>query len=70
MNFDVNESVFDYKTIDRLGIRWGGVAGDGLQSVGLSLAKYLIKVGYFSFGFPGTQSTIRGGHIYINHMKR
>ncbi|MFV2016462.1 MAG: 2-oxoacid:acceptor oxidoreductase family protein, partial [Candidatus Heimdallarchaeota archaeon] len=49
-----------------IGIRWGGIAGDGLQSMGISLAKYFNKLGFFSIGFPGTQSTIRGGHIWFH----
>jgi len=45
-------------------MRWGGIAGDGLQSTGLLLQKYFNKLGFFVQGTPGTQSTIRGGHVW------
>ncbi|MHA2503292.1 MAG: 2-oxoacid:acceptor oxidoreductase subunit alpha, partial [Candidatus Kariarchaeaceae archaeon] len=45
-------------------MRWGGAAGDGLQSTGLLLQKYFNRLGYHVQGFPGTQSTIRGGHVW------
>ncbi len=48
----------------RIGMRWGGAAGDGLQSTGLLLQKYFNRLGYHVQGFPGTQSTIRGGHVW------
>ncbi len=50
--------------IKRFSIRYGGSAGDGLQSTGRLIQKYFNKLGYSVFGFPGTQSTIRGGHIW------
>ncbi|MHA1977338.1 MAG: 2-oxoacid:acceptor oxidoreductase subunit alpha [Candidatus Hodarchaeales archaeon] len=49
---------------NRFSLRWGGAAGDGLQYIGLLLQKYLNRIGYFVQGFPGTQSTIRGGHVW------
>lgn len=48
----------------RFAIRWGGAAGDGLQSAGNLFQKFLNRLGYYVCGFPGTQSTIRGGHIW------
>ena len=67
MAFDSEFSVFkDNNSIQRLGIRWGGIAGDGVQAMGVLFSRYLNKLGYFSFGFPGTQSTIRGGHIWYH----
>ena len=67
MTFDSEFSVFkEKKSIDRIAVRWGGIAGDGLQATGVLFSKYLNKLGYFSFGFPGTQSTIRGGHIWYH----
>ncbi|MHA2251153.1 MAG: 2-oxoacid:acceptor oxidoreductase subunit alpha [Candidatus Kariarchaeaceae archaeon] len=48
----------------RFAMRWGGVAGDGLQSTGLLIQKYFNRLGYYVHGFPGTQSTIRGGHVW------
>ena len=45
-------------------MRWGGFAGDGLQSTGILLQKYFNSLGYYVQGFPGTQSTIRGGHVW------
>ena len=50
--------------IDRFSMRWGGFAGDGLQSTGILLQKYFNSLGYYVQGFPGTQSTIRGGHVW------
>ena len=48
----------------RYAIRIGGVAGDGLQSTGSLLQKYFNRLGYYVVGHPGTQSTIRGGHVW------
>ena len=65
--FDSENAVFkDSTTFNRIGIRFGGEAGSGLQSIGVLLSKLLNKLGYFSYGFPGTQSTIRGGHIWYH----
>ena len=50
----------------RLALRWGGVAGDGLQSTTLLFGKYLSRLNYFINIFPGTQSTIRGGHVWTH----
>jgi 2-oxoglutarate ferredoxin oxidoreductase subunit alpha len=52
------------RSYGRLSLRWGGSAGDGLQSTGILFQKYLNRLGFFSEGFPGTQSTIRGGHVW------
>ena len=69
MTFDAEYSVFkESKTIQRIGIRWGGIAGDGLQATGVLFSKFLNKLGYFSYGFHGTQSTISGGHI-LYHLE-
>jgi 2-oxoglutarate/2-oxoacid ferredoxin oxidoreductase subunit alpha len=55
----------DYtKELSLFSLRWGGAAGDGLQSIGLLFGKYLNKHGYFMHGTPGNQSSIRGGHIW------
>ena len=71
LKFNSIESVFansnnTMNIINRIGIRWAGIAGDGLQSMGIMFAKYLNQLGYFAIGFPGTQSTIRGGHIWYH----
>lgn len=50
--------------LTRLSIRLGGFAGDGLQSTGNLIQKYLNRLGFFVRGFPGTQSTIRGGYVW------
>ncbi|MDH5647610.1 MAG: 2-oxoacid:acceptor oxidoreductase subunit alpha, partial [Candidatus Heimdallarchaeota archaeon] len=34
------------------------------QSTGLLMQKYFNSLGYSVFGIPGTQSTIRGGHVW------
>ncbi|MHA1990295.1 MAG: 2-oxoacid:acceptor oxidoreductase subunit alpha [Candidatus Hodarchaeales archaeon] len=49
---------------DRFAICWGGEAGDGLQSAGLMLSKFFNRLGYYVHSVPGTQSTIRGGHLW------
>ncbi len=54
------------KPLERLAIRWGGAAGDGLQSTGLLIAKYFNSQGYSVHGVPGNQSSIRGGHIWYH----
>ncbi|MFW9853939.1 MAG: 2-oxoacid:acceptor oxidoreductase subunit alpha [Candidatus Thorarchaeota archaeon] len=48
----------------RFALRLGGAAGDGLQLAGLLFQRFLNRLGYYVFGFPGTQSTIRGGHVW------
>lgn len=60
-NFEPTSSL---KITHRISMRWGGIAGDGLQSTGRLFQKYLNRIGYHVFGFPGTQSTIRGGHVW------
>ena len=61
----ITSQVNDYSSsIDRFAIRFGGAAGDGLQSTGRLLQKYFNRLSYYVQGFPGTQSTIRGGHVW------
>jgi len=57
-------STKNLQLFNRFSMRWGGFAGDGLQSTGLLLQKYFNKLGYYVHGSPGTQSTIRGGHVW------
>ncbi len=59
----VNEINFP-QILQRFGLRIAGAAGDGLQSTGLLIQKYLNRLGYYVIGHPGTQSTIRGGHVW------
>lgn len=54
------------KPVERFAMRWGGAAGDGLQSTGLLISKYFNKLGYCVHGIPGNQSAIRGGHIWYH----
>lgn len=54
--------------MDKIAIRYGGAAGDGLQSTGLHFGKYINSLGYYFNGVPGNQSAIRGGHIWY-HME-
>ncbi len=54
------------KPVERFSMRWGGAAGDGLQSTGLLISKYFNKLGYCVHGVPGNQSAIRGGHIWYH----
>ncbi len=57
----------DYdRPVERFAVRWGGAAGDGLQSTGLLVSKYFNKLGYHIHGVPGNQSAIRGGHIWYH----
>jgi Pyruvate/2-oxoacid:ferredoxin oxidoreductase gamma subunit len=57
------EGSFDF-VYPRFALRLGGAAGDGLQLSGLLFQRFLNRLGYYVFGFPGTQSTIRGGHVW------
>ena len=42
MTFDAEYSVFkDHTKFQRIGIRWGGIAGDGLQATGVLFSKFL-----------------------------
>lgn len=57
------ERSFDF-IYPRFALRLGGAAGDGLQLAGLLFQRFFNRLGYYVFGFPGTQSTIRGGHVW------
>lgn len=47
---------------DKINIKIGGQAGKGIKSVGLALAKSLLKAGYWVTGYTEYPSLIRGGH--------
>ncbi len=61
----INSQINVYlSSLERFAIRFGGAAGDGLQSTGRLLQKYFNRLNYYVQGYPGTQSTIRGGHVW------
>lgn len=47
---------------NKINIKIGGQAGEGIKSVGLILAKSLLKAGYWVTGYTEYPSLIRGGH--------
>ena len=46
-------------------VRVGGAAGDGIASVGDTLARSLSRMGLHVFGLNAYQSVIRGGHVWF-----
>jgi len=51
--------------IDEINIMVGGEAGQGVQSVGLWLAKSFTRGGYYVFADQDYESRIRGGHNFF-----
>ncbi len=47
-----------------LAIRVGGKAGQGVKSVGKLIQKYLQELGFYTFGYLGYPSLIRGGYNF------
>ncbi|MCI4365516.1 MAG: 2-oxoacid:acceptor oxidoreductase subunit alpha [Thermoplasmata archaeon] len=47
-----------------LGVRAGGQAGDGIASVGETIARCFSRMGRHVFGLNAYQSVIRGGHVW------
>jgi 2-oxoglutarate ferredoxin oxidoreductase subunit alpha len=47
-----------------LAVRAGGQAGDGIASVGESIARCFSRMGLHVFGLNAYQSVIRGGHVW------
>jgi 2-oxoglutarate/2-oxoacid ferredoxin oxidoreductase subunit alpha len=48
-----------------IAVRVGGQAGDGIASIGESLARCFSRMGLHVFGFNAYQSVIRGGHVWF-----
>ena len=48
-----------------ISVRTGGQAGDGIASVGESLARSFSRMGLHVFGMNAYQSVIRGGHVWF-----
>src|SRR5215472_3027210 len=48
-----------------ISVRAGGAAGDGIASVGETLARSLSRLGLNVFGLNAYQSVIRGGHVWF-----
>jgi 2-oxoglutarate ferredoxin oxidoreductase subunit alpha len=48
-----------------IGVRIGGAAGDGIASVGETLARSFSRMGLHVFGLNAYQSVIRGGHVWF-----
>jgi 2-oxoglutarate ferredoxin oxidoreductase subunit alpha len=47
-----------------LAVRTGGQAGDGIASVGETIARCFSRMGLHVFGLNAYQSVIRGGHVW------
>ena len=48
-----------------ISVRTGGAAGDGIASIGETLARCLSRMGLHVFGLNAYQSVIRGGHVWF-----
>ena len=48
-----------------IAVRIGGAAGDGIASVGESIARCFSRMGRHVFGLNAYQSVIRGGHVWF-----
>jgi 2-oxoglutarate ferredoxin oxidoreductase subunit alpha len=48
-----------------ISVRAGGAAGDGIASVGETLARSFSRMGLHVFGLNAYQSVIRGGHVWF-----
>jgi 2-oxoglutarate ferredoxin oxidoreductase subunit alpha len=48
-----------------IAVRVGGQAGDGIASLGESIARCFSRMGLHVFGFNAYQSVIRGGHVWF-----
>jgi len=51
--------------VQEIAVRVGGQAGDGIASLGESLARCFSRMGLHTFGFNAYQSVIRGGHVWF-----
>ena len=49
-----------------IGVRVGGQAGDGIASIGESIARSFSRMGLHIFGLNAYQSVIRGGHVWFH----
>jgi len=52
--------------VTEIGVRVGGQAGDGIASVGETIARSFSRLGLHVFGLNAYQSVIRGGHVYYH----
>jgi len=53
-------------TTNKMTIRIGGAAGDGVESSGAGLCQALARGGLYVFGLPDYYSRIRGGHNFFS----
>jgi Pyruvate/2-oxoacid:ferredoxin oxidoreductase gamma subunit len=53
-------------TTNRMTIRIGGAAGDGVESSGVGFCKAVARGGLHVFGLPDYYSRIRGGHNFYS----
>ncbi|MGP8078624.1 MAG: 2-oxoacid:acceptor oxidoreductase subunit alpha [Thermoplasmata archaeon] len=51
--------------MQEISLRVAGQAGDGIASIGESLARCFSRMGLHTFGFNAYQSVIRGGHVWF-----
>ncbi len=51
--------------MSEIAVRVGGQAGDGIQSIGESVARCFSRMGLHVFGLNAYQSVIRGGHVWF-----
>jgi 2-oxoglutarate/2-oxoacid ferredoxin oxidoreductase subunit alpha len=51
--------------MNEIGVRMGGQAGDGIASLGESVARGFSRMGLYVFGHNAYQSVIRGGHVWF-----
>src|SRR5208282_219960 len=51
--------------MNEIAVRVGGQAGDGIASLGESVARSFSRMGLHVFGLNAYQSVIRGGHVWF-----
>jgi len=52
--------------VGEISVRVGGQAGDGIASIGESVARCFSRLGLHVFGLNSYQSVIRGGHVWFH----
>jgi len=50
--------------VEQITVLFGGAAGDGVRSLGVTYARVLSRWGWHSFVYDDYQSLIRGGHNF------
>jgi 2-oxoglutarate/2-oxoacid ferredoxin oxidoreductase subunit alpha len=62
---DLSAVRLDSLRMAEIAVRVGGAAGDGIASLGETLARCFSRMGLHVFGLNSYQSVIRGGHVWF-----